>query len=410
MEPMEDGKDSPLARVSDTGGPIISQTEETPTAFKDTHGTAPHSLSVSDHSSTAETPPFVFEIGTHVSCKFRGTGDWRHAQILSRKEDDGLLQYYVHYLHGDKRNDEWLAERLIQPREAGTSKTTDATAMEEDTEARNIDKILFGCHWMNCWYSSPFPPEILGDNKARVMHMCEYCLLYTPQLSNYLDHRKVCKKTAPPGRSVYCKDELAIFELDGRRHKLYCQCLSLLSKLFLDGKTLFFDVENFYYYVLTVKNHEGRHCPVGYFSKEKQMTTNNLSCILTFPPYQGKGYGRLLIQFSYELSKRDSKYGTPEKPLSDLGRVCYYAYWKHTLIAVMHNNPSCQSLKDLCDATGMLPMDVVVTLNSLGMIQLWDGQFQITVTKSGLDKLYKGLRTPKVEVDPLCVQMDNPVV
>ena len=35
-------------------------------------------------------------------------------------------------------------------------------------------------------------------------------------------------------------------------------------------------------------------------------TTNryNLACILTFPSHQRKGYGRFLINFSYELSKK----------------------------------------------------------------------------------------------------------
>ena len=43
---------------------------------------------------------------------------------------------------------------------------------------------------------------------------------------------------------------------------------------------------------------------MGYFSKEKESPDgNNVACILTLPPYQRKGYGKLLIAFSYELSK-----------------------------------------------------------------------------------------------------------
>ena len=52
---------------------------------------------------------------------------------------------------------------------------------------------------------------------------------------------------------------------------------------------------------------EGYHL-VGYFSKEKaSLEGYNLACILTLPAYQRKGYGRFMIAFSYELSKKENK-------------------------------------------------------------------------------------------------------
>ena len=74
--------------------------------------------------------------------------------------------------------------------------------------------------------------------------------------------------------------------------------LCLLAKCFLDTKTLYYDVEPFLFYVMTVADSEGCHS-VGYFSKEKNSFLNyNVSCIMTLPPYQRQGYGRLLIDFS----------------------------------------------------------------------------------------------------------------
>lgn len=58
-----------------------------------------------------------------------------------------------------------------------------------------------------------------------------------------------------------------MWEVDGADHKLYCQNLCLVSKLFLDHKTLYFDVEPFWFYVMCETDSTGTHRIVGYFSK-----------------------------------------------------------------------------------------------------------------------------------------------
>lgn len=131
--------------------------------------------------------------------------------------------------------------------------------------------------------------------------------------------------------------------------QIYCQNLCLLAKLFLDHKTLYYDVEPFLFYVMTEADNTGCHL-VGYFSKvnwkrkkkfscvsvcvcvyttfiyglhsflyteatamfslfflflffyhfqEKNSFLNyNVSCILTMPQYMRQGFGKMLIDFS----------------------------------------------------------------------------------------------------------------
>lgn len=53
-----------------------------------------------------------------------------------------------------------------------------------------------------------------------------------------------------------------------------------------------------------------------------------------------QGYGKFLIAFSYELSKREGKPGTPERPLSDLGQVSFRSYWTRMLLQVRSGRPA----------------------------------------------------------------------
>ena len=65
---------------------------------------------------------------------------------------------------------------------------------------------------------------------------------------------------------IFRKEKIGVWEVDGKRYKQYCQNLCLLAKFFLDHKTLYYDVEPFLFYVMTINDSEGCHT-VGYFSK-----------------------------------------------------------------------------------------------------------------------------------------------
>lgn len=197
-----------------------------------------------------------------------------------------------------------------------------------------IRTIRFGEFDIQTWYDAPFPEEYATIPDGRLW-ICEFCLKYMKSRFGAGRHRVCnisylmldfyitcivlqmkCKARHPPGDEIYRDGAISVFEVDGRKNKvnalpgyilpfyslfrdqIYCQNLCLLSKMFLDHKSLFYDVEPFLFYVMTEVDDTGARF-VGYFSKEKRSPKDyNVSCIMTLPVRQRQGWGNLLIDFS----------------------------------------------------------------------------------------------------------------
>ncbi|TPX60855.1 hypothetical protein CcCBS67573_g08971 [Chytriomyces confervae] len=229
-----------------------------------------------------------------------------------------------------------------------------------------IDTIHFGKWRIGTWYAAPYPEEYC---QQQTLYLCEFCLKYMKSAFMTKRHKLKCPLTSPPGNEIYRDGVVSVFEVDGKNNKIYCQNLCLLAKMFLDHKTLYYDVEPFLFYVMTERDEEGFHF-VGYFSKEKRSSSNfNLSCILTLPIHQRKGYGQLLIDFSYLLSKKEEKPGSPEKPLSDLGLLSYRSYWRIAVLQELRKmDNGTVSIEDIASKTFMTHADIVATLKNLDML------------------------------------------
>uniref|UniRef100_A0A8B9J368 Histone acetyltransferase n=1 Tax=Amazona collaria TaxID=241587 RepID=A0A8B9J368_9PSIT len=278
-----------------------------------------------------------------------------------------------------------------------------------DPQVRCPSVIEFGKYEIQTWYSSPYPQEY---SRLPKLYLCEFCLKYMKSRTILQQHMKKCGWFHPPANEIYRKNNISVFEVDGNVSTIYCQNLCLLAKLFLDHKTLYYDVEPFLFYVLTQNDVKGCHL-VGYFSKEKHCQQKyNVSCIMILPQYQRKGYGRFLIDFSYLLSKREGQAGSPEKPLSDLGRLSYMAYWKSVILECLYHQHDKQlSIKKLSKLTGICPQDITSTLHHLRMLDFRSDQFVIIRREKLIQEHMAKLRTNvrPIDVDAECLRW-TPVI
>ncbi|KAF5024923.1 hypothetical protein F66182_3007 [Fusarium sp. NRRL 66182] len=271
------------------------------------------------------------------------------------------------------------------------------------------------------------------------LYVCPSCFKYSKELMAWWYHVRVCERKAQiPGRKIYIhpqgrrkvlvphdtkasgpkrrkgegniryveeivqdEGEWSIWEVDGEKDGLFCQNLSLFAKLFLDNKSVFFDVTGFNYFLLAYTppakalqtgaalNSLPPHPPaeaeppapriIGFFSKEKMSwDNNNLACILVFPPWQRKGLGALLMGASYEISRREGILGGPEKPISDLGKKGYKRYWAgeiaRWLLSISTDAYGSESevlvdLNDCSKATWILPEDCLQVLRDMGVVE-----------------------------------------
>lgn len=268
------------------------------------------------------------------------------------------------------------------------------------------------------------------DDKIDRLYVCPCCFKYSKELVPWWQHVHFCERRGYiPGEKIYThpKDrpsreaadstasankgpgrkrkhsdipidtteavvedhgEWSIWQVDGEKDVLFCQNLSLFAKLFLDNKSVFFDVNGFHYFLLVHTaprppsdgaendNLPPKHQIVGFFSKEKlSWDNNNLACILVFPPWQRKGLGALLMGVSYEISKREGMLGGPEKPISDLGKKGYKRFWAGEIaswILALDTSEEAELIVDVDDcskATWIVPEDCLMILKEMGVVE-----------------------------------------
>lgn len=337
--------------------------------------------------------------------------------------------YYLHFSGADRRMDRWIPSEQImettifiedkKPKdekkkgkgahtaaEHGDDSSDEHEGLdpqsrmlhEEATRLKTIFKVKFGKFYSETWYYSPYPDEY---QDIECLYYCEFCLSFYAHETELKRHIEKCTIVHPPGNMIYIDKEakLSVWEVDANRNFAYCENLSYLSKLFLDHKLLLHPMDIFLYFCLCEYDEYGHHI-VGYFSKNKYFTDGcNLSCILTMPFYQRRGFGKVLISLSYELSRIENKIGTPERPLSDLGKQLYLSWWTQRLIEwIKERNGLPFTLKEMSDETNILLVDIQDALENENLIKKVNNKIYICTDPKVLDEIYKKMGRPSLKI------------
>ncbi|KAL0326263.1 UNVERIFIED_CONTAM: Histone acetyltransferase of the MYST family 1 [Sesamum radiatum] len=375
MVPIDNGATPATANGHGAGKAAVAEAA-TVSPGSESNGALPE-IDASRRKKSAILP---LEVGTRVNCRWRD-GKFHPVKVIERRKlpagGPNDYEYYVHYTEFNRRLDEWVKLEQL-----------DLSSVETDVDEKVEDKVT--------------SLKMTRHQKRKIdeIHVEGHEELDAASLREHEEFTKrKCDLKHPPGDEIYRNGTLSMFEVDGKKNKVYGQNLCYLAKLFLDHKTLYYDVDLFLFYVLCECDDRGCHM-VGYFSKEKHSEESyNLACILTLPPYQRKGYGKFLIAFSYELSKKEAKVGTPERPLSDLGLLSYRGYWTRVLLDILKKHKGNISIKELSDMTAIKAEDILSTLQSLELIQYRKGQHVICADPKVLDRHLKAAGRGGLDVD-----------
>ena len=106
-------------------------------------------------------------------------------------------------------------------------------------------------------------------------------------------------------------------------------------------------------------------------------------------------YLELKFTTAYALSRIEGRPGSPEKPLSDLGRIGYESYWARELVGLLHKHGAeieQISIDELSRQTGILQTDVKDTLERLNVIRYEQGEHILHISDALIQKYLAPVR------------------
>lgn len=226
-------------------------------------------------------------------------------------------------------------------------------------EFRNHTKQLnYGNHEIKTLHNAPI------HTTDGVINICSKCISMFPTKKSLSNHMEKCTIPFVP---FYEEQSFKISKIESLKTK---QLLSMLSLLFIKSKTVYFEVENYDFYIVYDKE------IIGYFSKYRN-GSNSLNCFLVFPCFQKQGWGTILMDYSSApVIGEEAK--SPEKPYSKKAIFCFRKYWKYKVIGA-------KSISEIAKRENLTVDDAIIGLELNGFdFKKWKLSGEITVEKPRL--------------------------
>ncbi|KAF4682195.1 hypothetical protein FOZ60_010970 [Perkinsus olseni] len=383
---------------------VVALTIEEVTSYRIPEGDEGHSggmarTPLNDSVSTADLDSGMSHAGTTPN-----TPRLHHHQSRGPSDSLGIDEKYWDLQYGRKHNEQYYiaSHRINLEKAKARVKNVRFVKVGEDPP-------------LYTWFFSPYPPEIVDqlrlrpgdtrDDPSTQLHICKRCFRPFASEREMFSHMTTCSVANPPGvliwRKVSGDKVLGVVEVDGQSNEDYCENLVLFTKLFLEGKSLSEHqsnrrdlVKSFWFYVLVQWDHPeevpasptampGSTRPphfVGYFSKEKvdRQFSHILSCIMVLPSFQRHGYGKFLVNLAFELSDRENRHGSAERPFSPSGHVLLHAVWARRILEFLdrtreeeagRSSVACTvNIASIAHATSVIPSDIWSTLTEAGLL------------------------------------------
>ncbi|KAF2291464.1 hypothetical protein GH714_024457 [Hevea brasiliensis] len=280
------------------------------------------------------------EVGTRVMCRWRD-GKYHQVKVIERRKmqcgGPNDYEYYVHYTEFNRRLDEWVKLEQL-----------DLDSVETVIDEKVEDKVT--------------SLKMTRHQKRKIdeTHVEGHEELDAASLREHEEFTKV--------------KNIATIELG--RYEIETWYFSPFPPEYNDSVKLYFC----------------EFC-LNFMKRKEQLQRHMRKCDLKHPP------GDEIYRSAYELSKKEGKVGTPERPLSDLGLLSYRGYWTRVLLDILKKHKGNISIKELSDMTAIKAEDILTTLQSLELIQYRKGQHVICADPKVLDRHLKAAGRGGLEVD-----------